>query len=83
VTKAVTSSLICYRRFLQRLGVSKTRTTPLHLQSDGMVERYVKTIEEQLRKVVASNHRDWDEKTPLLSPSLQGFHSRHYGIGPG
>jgi transposase InsO family protein len=33
----------------QRLGVSKTRTTPLHPQSDGMVECYVKTIEEQLR----------------------------------
>jgi hypothetical protein len=26
---------------LQRLGVSKTLTTPLHPQSDGMVERYI------------------------------------------
>jgi transposase InsO family protein len=40
------------KEVLQRLGVSKTRTTPLHLQSDGMVERYIKTIEEYLRKVV-------------------------------
>jgi transposase InsO family protein len=47
---------------LQRLGVSKTRTTPLHPQSDGMVERYVKTIEEHLRKVVTPNQGDWDEK---------------------
>jgi hypothetical protein len=30
---------------LQRLGVSKTRTTPLHPQSDGIVVRYIKTIE--------------------------------------
>jgi transposase InsO family protein len=29
---------------LQRLGFGKTRTIPLHPQSDGMVERYVKTI---------------------------------------
>jgi hypothetical protein len=40
-------------RFLQevllRLGVSKMRTTPLHPQSDGMVERYIKTVEEHLR----------------------------------
>jgi hypothetical protein len=43
---------------LQRLGVSKTRTTPLHLQSDGMVERYIKTAEEQLLKVVASNQEE-------------------------
>jgi hypothetical protein len=26
---------------LQRLGVSKTRTTPLHPLSDGMEERYI------------------------------------------
>jgi len=31
---------------LERLGVSKTRTTPLHPQSDGMVERNDKTIEK-------------------------------------
>jgi transposase InsO family protein len=46
------------QEILQRLGVSKTRTTPLHPQSDGMVERYIKTIEEHLRKVVASHQRD-------------------------
>ncbi|PNF28819.1 hypothetical protein B7P43_G04432 [Cryptotermes secundus] len=33
---------------LQHLGVSKTRTTPLHPQWDGMVEHYVKTTEEHL-----------------------------------
>jgi hypothetical protein len=33
---------------LQLLGVSKTRTMPLHTQSDGMVERYIKTVEEHL-----------------------------------
>ncbi|PNF41843.1 hypothetical protein B7P43_G16048 [Cryptotermes secundus] len=51
---------------LQRLGVIKTRTTPLHPQSDGMPERYIKTIEEHLRKVVASHQRDWDERLPLF-----------------
>jgi hypothetical protein len=30
---------------LQSLGVSKTRTTPLHPQSDNVVERYIKTVE--------------------------------------
>jgi hypothetical protein len=48
------------------LGVSKTRTTPLHPQSDGMVERYIKTIEEHLRKVVATHQKDWDEGLPLF-----------------
>jgi transposase InsO family protein len=54
------------QEILQRLGVSKTRTTPLHPQSDGMVERYIKTVEEQLRKVIASNQKDWDAMLPLF-----------------
>lgn len=33
---------------LQRLGISKTRTIPMHPQSDGMVERQVMTAEEGL-----------------------------------
>jgi transposase InsO family protein len=67
---------------LQRLGVSKTRTTPVHPQSDGMVERYVKTIKEHPRKVVASKPEGLGRKITPLSSSLQGFHSRHYGIDP-
>jgi transposase len=31
---------------LQPLGVSRTPTIPLHPQSDGMVERYIKTVKE-------------------------------------
>jgi hypothetical protein len=45
-----------------------------------MVERYIKTIEEHLRKVVASHQRDWDERVPLFL--LQGIHPRHYGLDP-
>ncbi|PNF19670.1 hypothetical protein B7P43_G16062 [Cryptotermes secundus] len=51
---------------LQRLVVRKTHTTTLHPQSGGMVERYIKTIEEHLRKVVASHQRDWDERLPFF-----------------
>ena len=51
---------------LERPRVNKTRTTPLHLQSDGMVERHVKTIEEHLRKVVSTHQRYWDERIPIF-----------------
>jgi hypothetical protein len=61
VTRAIT-----FESRLQLLGVSKTRSTPLHLQSDAMVKRYIKTAEEHLRKVVASHQRDWDERLPLF-----------------
>lgn len=48
------------------LGVEKTRTTPLHPQSDGMVERFNRTLESQLSKFVNVHHRDWDQYVPLL-----------------
>jgi hypothetical protein len=51
---------------LQRLGVSKTCITPLHRQSDVMVERYIITVEEDLRKVVVSHQKDWDPELPIL-----------------
>jgi transposase InsO family protein len=36
------------QEILQRLGVSKTCTTPLHPQFEGMVERYIKTLEKHI-----------------------------------
>ena len=48
------------------LGISKTRTTPLHPQSDGMVERFNRTIESQLSKYVEDHQRDWDKHIPFL-----------------
>jgi hypothetical protein len=46
------------QEILQLLGVSKTRTTPLHPQSDGMVECCIKTVEE--------HRRDWDVRLPIF-----------------
>lgn len=43
------------------LGIKKTRTTPYHPQSDGLVERYNRTLIEMLKPYVSKNHRDWDD----------------------
>ena len=48
------------------LGIGKTRTTPLHPQSDGMVERFNRTLEAQLSEFASDHQRDWDEHVPLL-----------------
>ena len=42
------------------LEISKTRTTPLHPRSDGMVERMNRTIQNVLSKYVQENQKDWD-----------------------
>jgi hypothetical protein len=49
------------REVLEHLGINITRTTPIRLLSDDMVN-YVKTVEEQLRTIVSTHQRDWDDK---------------------
>ncbi|VDI78350.1 Hypothetical predicted protein [Mytilus galloprovincialis] len=44
----------------KRFNIDKTRTSPLHLQSDGMVERLNRTIEDILSKFIGKDQKDWD-----------------------
>lgn len=61
-----------FRKVCELLGIRKTRTTPLHPQSDGMVERFNGTMECHLAKVVQSNQRDWDRRLPLFLLAYRG-----------
>ncbi|UYV74060.1 K02A2.6-like [Cordylochernes scorpioides] len=53
-----------FQELCRLLGIRKTRTTPLRPQSDGMVERFNKTMEEHLSKVVEQHQRDRDVRLP-------------------
>ena len=55
-----------FKRVTEALGIRKTRTTPLHLQSDGMVERFNCTMDEHLSKMVIEHQKDWDRHLPLF-----------------
>ncbi|KAJ8349026.1 hypothetical protein SKAU_G00276150 [Synaphobranchus kaupii] len=50
----------------KRLGVTKTRTTPLHPQSDGLVEQFNRTLATQLAILASQHQRDWDRHLPLV-----------------
>jgi hypothetical protein len=64
VTRAVTLLSSDTGAFAAPGSVSKKCSTPLHPQLDGTVVRYIKTVEEHLRRVVASHQRDWDARLP-------------------
>jgi transposase InsO family protein len=70
------------QEILQCLRVSKMHTTPLHPQLDGMVERYIKTVEEHLWKFVVSHQRNWDERLPLCPLAYRASTHDTTGLTP-
>ncbi|KAL9964889.1 hypothetical protein ACROYT_G028596 [Oculina patagonica] len=54
------------------LDIEKTRTTPLHPQSDGQVERYNRTLIEMLRGKLKESQDDWDLQ---LQPCMMAYRS--------
>ena len=48
------------------LHKSKTRNSPCHPQSSGLVERLNRTIEDMISKFVSKNKKDWDLYLPYL-----------------
>ncbi|KAF8774751.1 Retrovirus-related Pol polyprotein like [Argiope bruennichi] len=74
-------SAVC-RRQCEILGIDKTRTTALHPQSDGMVERFNRTILNSLSLLVSSNQQYWDKKLPLFLISYRSAIHETTGYSP-
>ena len=60
-----TSQLLA--KLYQLLHVHPIRTSPYHPQSDGLVERFNKTLNEMIRKTVTDGGKDWDRMIPYIS----------------
>ena len=64
------------------LGMEKTRTTPLRPQSNGMVERFNRTLKNMLMKFVDENVSDWDHHLPLLMMAYRSAVHKTTGCSP-
>lgn len=49
------------KELCSRLGIHKTRASPYHAMSDGMVERANRTIKDQLAKFLYTRGGEWDD----------------------
>ena len=55
-----------FQEICKLLQITKTRTSPYHPESDGMVERFNRTLENGLTMFVNENQTDWDQHIPLF-----------------
>lgn len=55
-----------FQTMTEMLGVDKTRTTPYHPESNGLVERINRTLKDMLSKFVNENQDDWDLCLPQV-----------------
>ena len=60
-------------------GAHKTKTTPYHLESDGLVERFNRTLLMMLAMFAGEHKDDWDD---LLPPVMMAYRSSvHESMG--
>jgi len=64
------------------LEIKKTRTTPFHPQSNGIVERQHQTITNYLAKFVAKNQLDWDRWIGMCLLALRSARHETIKISP-
>ena len=48
------------------LGIHKTRTTPYRPQSDGLIERFNRTVQQMLAVLVNEARDNWDDHLPYV-----------------
>ena len=60
-------------------GIDKIRTTPYKASTNGAVERFHRTLNAMLGRVVSENQLDWDVKLPGIMAAYRA--SRHDATG--
>ena len=71
-----------YQEVCTLLDIKKTMTTPYHPQSDGLVERFNRTLERLLSAFVNAEHTDWDERLPYVMMAYRSSVNETTGYTP-
>ncbi|KAI3356661.1 hypothetical protein L3Q82_003301 [Scortum barcoo] len=66
VTRGETLSQVCSLLCVIVWACKRPRLHPLHPQSDGLVERFNRTLAKQLAILTTEHQRDWDMHLPLV-----------------
>jgi transposase InsO family protein len=55
-----------FKEMCQLLEINKTRTTPFHPRSNGMIERVNRTVNDMLSKYIKRHQKDWDDHPDFI-----------------
>jgi hypothetical protein len=70
------------KRLSELMGWAKTRTTPYHPSSNGLAERFNRTVLQMMRCFVSQNQEDWGEHLPLLAGAYRSTPHTSTGFTP-
>ena len=71
-----------FQELCKLLNIRKTRTTPYHPQSDGMVERFNRTCQQMLKIFVNENRDDRDDHLPYIMMAYRSSPHESTGLSP-
>ena len=55
-----------FEQLMQILEMEKTRTTPFHPQSNAVIERMNKTLQNMLAKFITEEQSNWSQQLPYV-----------------
>ena len=64
------------------LGIDKIRTTPYKASTNGAVERFHRTLNAMMGRVVSESQRDWDEKLIRVMAAYRANRHDDTGFSP-
>jgi hypothetical protein len=71
-----------FNQLMKWLDVDKLRTTAYKPSTNGVAERFHRTLNSMLGKVVSESQRDWDERLPLVMAAYRASPHSSTGFSP-
>ena len=71
-----------FQEVCRLLGIDKVRTSPYQPRTNGMIERWHRTLNSMLGKVVGESQRDWHEKLPYVMAAYRATEHSRTGFTP-
>ena len=71
-----------FQELCRRMEIEKIRTTPYKPSTNGCVERFHKTLNAMLGKIVQNNQRDWDDRLQSVMAAYRAAKHSSTGFSP-